>query len=63
MRTGEPVEAVTPMAVRRRRAALGEYARATRIGHRGLRVDVVTVSPGPDPDSWRLARLPGVDAW
>jgi putative endonuclease len=63
VRTGEPVEAVSPRAVRRRRAALGEYARATRIGHRGLRVDVVTVSPGPEPGSWRLARLAGVDAW
>jgi putative endonuclease len=62
-RTGLAAESVTPAAVRRRRAALAEYARVERVEHRGLRVDVVTVSPGCEPRTWRLARLAGVDQW
>jgi putative endonuclease len=62
-RAGLAVEAVTPVAVRRRRAALAAYARTERVAHRGLRVDVVTVSPGPEPGTWRLARMAGVDGW
>lgn len=62
-RTGLALEAVTPAAVRCRRAAIAAYARAERVEHRGLRVDVVTVSPGPEPSTWRLVRLAGVDGW
>lgn len=62
-RSGLAVESVTPEAVRRRRAGLADYARSVRVSHRGLRVDVVTVSPGPEPGTWRLARMAGVDAW
>ena len=62
-RSGSAVESVTPQAIRRRRAALADYARSERVAHRGLRVDVVTVSPGPNPGTWRLVRVPGVDAW
>jgi putative endonuclease len=62
-RTGLAVESVTPEAVRRRRAAIAEYARTKGVPHRGLRVDVVTVSPGLNPRSWHVARLAGIDAW
>jgi putative endonuclease len=62
-RAGLPAESVTAEAVRRRRAAITEYARLERVEHHGLRVDVVAVSPGPDPHSWHVVRLAGVDAW
>jgi Holliday junction resolvase-like predicted endonuclease len=62
-RAGLPVEAVTSDAVRRRRAALARYATTGRVEHRCLRVDVVSVTPGPEPGTWRLVRHPGVDGW
>lgn len=62
-RAGLAIESVTPSAVRRRHAALATYASSQRVGHRGLRVDLVTVGPGPKPRTWRLARVAGVDAW
>ncbi len=62
-RSGQAIESVQADKVRRLRAALAAYARATPIDHRGLRVDLVAVSPGPEPRTWRLTRLPGVDAW
>jgi putative endonuclease len=61
--SGDAVESVRPEKVVRLRSALSAYARATPIDHRGLRVDLVAVSPGPEPRTWRLRRLPGVDAW
>ncbi|RPH36193.1 MAG: YraN family protein [Chloroflexi bacterium] len=62
-RSGEAVESVRPEKVLRLRTALTAYARVTPIAHHGLRVDLVAVSPGPEPRTWRLRRLPGVDAW
>lgn len=62
-RSGHAIESVQPEKVRRLRSALIAYARVTPIDHRGLRVDLVAVSPGPEPRTWRLTRLPGVDAW
>jgi putative endonuclease len=62
-RSGEAIESVQPDKVRRLRTALTAYARTTPIDHRGLRVDLVAVSPGPEPGTWRLTRLPSVDAW
>jgi putative endonuclease len=62
-RAGSGTESVQPHRVRRLRGALTAYSRATSIAHRGLRVDVVAVSPGAEPGTWRFTRLPGVDAW
>ena len=62
-RSGQAIESIQPDKVRRLRTALTAYARITPIDHRGLRVDLVAVSPGPEPRTWRLTRLPGVDAW
>lgn len=62
-RSGDAVESVRPEKVVRLRSALARYARAMPIDHHGLRVDLVAVSPGPEPRTWRLRRMPGVDAW
>ena len=62
-RSGNAVESVREEKVVRLRSALTAYARATPIEHHGLRVDLVAMSPGPEPRTWRLRRLPGVDAW
>ena len=60
---GSAVESVSRRHLRRVRAALLAYARGSASGHRGLRVDLVAVTPGPEPRTWRLSRTPGVDAW
>jgi len=44
-------------------AALVAFARTEAIPHDGLRVDLVAVGPGPRSRTWRLTRLPAVDAW
>lgn len=62
-RSGNAIESVRAEKVVRLRSALTAYARATPIEHRGLRVDLVAMSPGPEPRTWRLRRLPGVDGW
>ncbi len=62
-RSGSAVESVNPDKVRRLRSALSAYTRANPIDHRGLRVDLVAVIPGPEPRTWRLSRIPGVDGW
>jgi putative endonuclease len=62
-RAGAAVESVRAEHLRRVRAALLAYARGAAVAHDGLRVDLVTVTPGPEPRTWRLNRLPGVDAW
>lgn len=62
-RAGAALESVRPEHLRRVRRALLAYARGARIAHDGLRVDLVTVTPGPEPRTWRLSRLPGIDGW
>ena len=62
-RTGDPLASVRPKHLRRVRSALVEYSRRSAIPHRGLRVDLVAVGPGPRPGTWRLTRTPAVDAW
>jgi putative endonuclease len=61
-RAGSPVESVDGRRIgrlRRTLAALGPSAPP----HRGLRVDLVTAEPtGSRPGSWRLRRVPGIEA-
>ena len=62
-RAGAAVGSVRPRHLRRVSAALVAYARAEAVPHGGLRVDLVAVGPGPRSRTWRLTRLPAVDAW
>lgn len=64
-RSGSAAESVDRRKVGRLRAALSAYAIAEPVPHRGLRIDLVTVSPGGGQAAgrWLLQRLPGVDAW
>jgi putative endonuclease len=60
---GSPLESVSPRHLRRVRTALLAYAQSSAPPHCGLRVDLVAVTPGSEPSTWRLSRTPGVDAW
>ena len=63
-RAGSPVESVSPRHLRRVRAALAAYARTAPVRHAGTRVDLVSLTPAPDrPGTWRVTRLPAIDAW
>jgi putative endonuclease len=43
---------------------LAAFAAGSRAAHRGLRVDLVRVTPMPGPHArWRLRRIPGIGAW
>ena len=59
-RTGDPLASVRPRHLRRVSSALAAFARGAAIGHVGLRIDLVSVVPGPRPRTWRLTRLPAV---
>lgn len=53
---------------RRRTARIGHtlaaFATVNRVPHRGLRIDLVTVSPMPGTVArWRLRRVPNIGAW
>jgi putative endonuclease len=60
-RAGSPVESLDLRRVARLARSLGLAARG-RSGHRGLRVDLVSVEPAGGAGRWRLRRLPGVEA-
>jgi putative endonuclease len=62
VRVGAPVETLGPRHVARLRAALSRYARECSPGHRGIRIDLVSVIPTAAGDAWRVRRLPAVDA-
>ncbi len=62
-RAGSPVESVSPRHLRRVRAALTAYARRSSVRHAGTRVDLVSLVPGAEPGTWRMSRLPAIDAW
>lgn len=62
-RSGDALASVRPRHLRRVSAALVRYARECGTRHRGLRIDLVGVAPGPQPGTWRLRRLPAIDAW
>jgi putative endonuclease len=61
-RAGAPVETLGARHVARLRAALSRYARECSPGHRGIRIDLVSVMPAASGDAWRVRRLPAVDA-
>ena len=62
-RAGSPLESVDRRRIGRLRRALARYASTSQGDHRaGLRIDLVTVTPGRD-HGWRLGRLGGIDAW
>ncbi|HET9416477.1 MAG TPA: YraN family protein [Candidatus Limnocylindria bacterium] len=61
-RTGSPVESVDGRRIGRARRTLAALA-ASAPPHRGLRVDLVAAEPsGGRPGSWRLRRVPGIEA-
>lgn len=62
-RAGDAAASISPRHLRRVAASLATFARATRLEHAGLRIDLVTVTPGEEAGTWRLTRLPAVDAW
>jgi Holliday junction resolvase-like predicted endonuclease len=57
-RTGAPLETLGRDAIHRRRHALAAYAQQAP-WHRGLRLDLVSVTPRHG--QWLLSRLPGID--
>jgi Holliday junction resolvase-like predicted endonuclease len=59
-RAGAAATTVNATRVARLRRTLATVAAAGRFGHRGLRVDIVTVEPAEHPGRWRLARIPGI---
>jgi putative endonuclease len=63
VRAGSPVESVSPRHLRRVRAALTAYSRGSSVRHTGTRVDLVSLTPAAEPGTWRVTRLPAIDAW
>lgn len=63
-RTGGPASSVGGRRVRRLERTLADYAVATDVPHRGLRVDLVGVEPVrgrvSGGRSWRLWRIPDI---
>jgi len=63
-RMGIGTESITPERVRRTGRTVAEFATATRVSHRGLRMDLVSVSPEPGrvAGRWRLRRIADIGA-
>lgn len=62
-RAGSALESVDPRRIGRLRRALARYASTSHGDPRaGLRIDLVSVTPGTDHD-WVLRRFGGIDAW
>ena len=64
-RAGIGTESITPERVRRTGRTVAGFATATRVSHRGLRMDLVSVSPEPGriPGRWRLRRTEDIGAF
>lgn len=62
-RRGDPLASLDRRHLSRVGAALVTFARRSGVAHRDLRLDLVAVQPGPEAGTWRLHRVPGVDAW
>lgn len=62
-RTGGAAASVSHRHVGRVANALTRFAREQRVPHTGLRVDLVTVTPGSRPNSWQLKRYPDLSGW
>jgi putative endonuclease len=60
-RTGAAATTVDRRRIARLRRTLAAYASDASVGHRGLRVDLVTLEPAEaDHGRWRLRRIPGI---
>ena len=63
MRAGIGTESIDARRTARTGRTLAAYAAGSRVGHRGLRVDLVSVMPEPGTDGrWRLRRIPNIGA-
>lgn len=60
-RTGQAIETVDARKLARLRAGLVGYAMDERPGHRGVRIDLVTLDRVDG--RWRMAHHAGIDAW
>jgi putative endonuclease len=63
-RAGRAAESVDRRRIGRLRATLGAFLAESGIRAAGMRIDLITVEPAPDPAGvWRLTRTPVIDAW
>ncbi len=61
-RAGIGTESIAARRTARTGRTLAAFAAGARIGHRGLRVDLVSVMPEPGSDGrWRLRRIPNIE--
>lgn len=60
-RAGIGCESIDARRTARTGRTLATFAAGSRVGHRGLRVDLVSVMPEPGADGrWRLRRIPNI---
>jgi len=61
-RTGIGTETITAERVRRTGRTVVAFAAERRVGHRGLRIDLVSVTaePGGSAGNWRVRRTPDI---
>jgi Holliday junction resolvase-like predicted endonuclease len=61
-RTGSGTESITADRVRRTGRTLTAFAAEHRVRHRGLRIDLVRVTPEPGQTgrTWRMRRIPNI---
>ena len=60
-RAGTGTESIDARRTARIGRTLVAFAAGARIGHRGLRIDLVSVMPEPGTDArWRLRRIPNI---
>jgi putative endonuclease len=61
-RTGVGTETITAQRVRRTGRTVAAFAAQNRVGHRGLRIDLVSVTPeaGGTVGTWRMRRTPNI---
>ena len=59
-RTGRAAMSVDGRRVARLGRTLAAVATTSDVGHRGLRIDLVSVEPSGEPGRWRLTRMPGI---
>jgi putative endonuclease len=62
-RAGSGGESVDRRRVARLHSALGRFAALEGAPAAGLRLDLVSLEPGPDAGRWRLVLQRGIDAW
>ena len=60
-RAGIGTESIDARRTARTGRTLAAFAAGARVGHRGLRIDLVSVLPEPGTDArWRLRRIPNI---